>query len=241
MNVETVDYISEYCKNAFLRSPKSKELLVFLPSVNGKAIYPYYPRRSWGDELVKNYNVLYISDPYQPLSQYQEPMGSWFISPNGQSTLNILAEKISILKNEIGARKIVFYGSSMGGYAAVMLSTFIKGSKAIAECPQLYLKKHPGSRFVCENILSSEISISEIDPISYVVSGKQSHIHLICSVRDRHYSQHVLPFIEDLSNISAGINFKLTVNLYFDASYKNGHVALRKEHAVPIINEIFEF
>lgn len=36
--------ISTYCQNAYFPSKDSDKLLIFLPSVNGKDVYPYYPR-----------------------------------------------------------------------------------------------------------------------------------------------------------------------------------------------------
>lgn len=153
MKIET---IAEYCENEFHRSECSKTLLVFLPSVNGRGVYPYYPRHSWASILVKWFNILYISDPYQPLPQYKESGGSWFISPDGEMTLPVLAKKIENFADAIDANNIVFYGSSMGGYAAIVLGSMVKGGKVVAECPQLYLEKHPGSRFVCETLLDQK-------------------------------------------------------------------------------------
>lgn len=115
MNFESVNVISDYCQNYFIRSPKSNTLLVFLPAVNGKDVYPYYPRKSWGQELSENYHILYISDPYQPLSEYEESMGSWFISPSGEATIELLAEKIKLFIKDISVENVIFYGSSMGG------------------------------------------------------------------------------------------------------------------------------
>src|SRR5690606_19417753 len=99
MKQESLSVISEYSENRFIRCQNAhcKKLLVFLPSVNGKGVYPYFPRLSWGAELSKKYNVLYISDPYQPLELYSESMGSWFISPDGVLTLDALARRIEQL------------------------------------------------------------------------------------------------------------------------------------------------
>jgi len=238
MKVESVDPISEYCQNVFLRSSNSNKLLVFLPSVNGKAFYPYYPRRSWGEELARNYNVLYVSDPYQPLPQYKEPMGSWFISPEGDSTIKTLSEKISQLKKEINVNDVIFYGSSMGGYAAIVLSSLISGSKAVAECPQIYLKKHPGSRFVCNNILKSCVAVEEIEPLSFLKFGKQKYVRILCSIFDQHYFQHIIPFTECLKNLNDGVNLNLTMSIYSNPNYKKGHVALQKNDALRVIQEV---
>jgi hypothetical protein len=239
MKFESLRLISEYCQNDFFGSLNSDKLLVFLPSVNGKKVYPNYPRRSWANELSKKYNVLYLSDPYQPLPQYEEPMGSWFISPDGFLTLEVLAKKISLLAKEIETDDVVFYGSSMGGYAAIILASLLDGSKAIAECPQLYLKKHPGSRFICENVLNNEICIDSVEPLAFLKNGKSKHIRLVCSVLDRHYTQHVLPFIKELESMSEDVDISFMLQAYIYSSYKKGHVAMNREDARKVIDEVF--
>ena len=238
MNFKSVEIISSYCKNDFIESPESNTLLVFLPAVNGKDIYPYYPRRSWGTELSKKYHVLYISDPYQPLSEYSEPMGSWFISPEGVSTIETLAEKIKLFMIDISVENVIFYGSSMGGYAAIILSSLIKDSKAIAECPQLYLNKHPGSRFVCENILHNDIPQYSIEPLNFLKNGQQRYVNISCSIFDRHFELHILPFLEDCKTELTSKEISVSVNIYNDSSYKKGHVALRKEDAFSLLKTV---
>ena len=234
----SIDLVSKYCENLFFRSPGSDVLLVFLPSVNGKSVYPYFPRKSWADALAKKYNVLYISDPYQPLPQYKESMGSWFISPDGKLTLEVLAKALVEVKKNIGAREIVLYGSSMGGYAALILASLIDGSKAIAECPQIYLKNHPGSRYVCEKLLDPSISFESKEPLAYLQSGGEAHLRIICSMFDSHYSQHVLPFIKDIEEKFDELSCSVTLYAYMNAEYKRGHVAMSKKDACNVIDEV---
>lgn len=237
--VFSLESLSEYCENLFFRSPDSDVLLVFLPSVNGRDVYPYYPRRSWAEGLSKKYNVLYVSDPYQPLPQYKEPMGSWFISPDGELSLGILAQKIINLKEQVGVKEVIFYGSSMGGYAAIILASLVDGAKAVSECPQLYLKKHPGSRFVSDNILCNSVSVSDVEPLAFVRNNSPKHIRLICSVFDRHYREHVLPFIEDVkTSCEEEVSFNMILQVYMSSDYKKGHVAMNKRDALRVIHEV---
>lgn len=238
INPISLEIVSKYCENIFFRSPESEVLLVFLPSVNGKDVYPYFPRKSWAEELVKKYNVLYISDPYQPLSQYKVPMGSWFISPDGKLTLGVLAEKIFEVKEQIGAKEVIFYGSSMGGYAAIILASLIGEAKAVAECPQLYLLNHPGSRYVCDNILCQDVEVGNVEPLCFVGRSSPKHIRLVCSIFDRHYAQHVLPFIKDIEVMSESLFCDVTLQAYMSQDYKKGHVAMNKQDALRVISEV---
>lgn len=234
-----LDFISDYCENLFYENKDSRKLLVFLPSVNGRGNYPYYPRISWGGDLVKKYNVLYLSDPYQNNELYNIPMGSWFISPDGRSTIREVAERINLLVEKYAIEQVVFYGSSMGGYAALMISALVDGSNAIAECPQLYLVKHPGSRYVCQEILDKNIDHSLIEPLIQLKNGRQGSQYIICSVFDAHYKQHVAPFLEDIRNQSLDIN--LSVILYSNPNYAKGHIALNKKDAFSEIEKVMSF
>jgi hypothetical protein len=230
-----------YCKNRFFQSEDkdSKKLLVMLPAVNNSNNFPYFPRISWGPELSKKYHVLYVSDPYQHHPCYSSVGGSWFISPDGVPSLVALADKINSLKTHHGLDDVLFYGSSMGGYAAIVLSSYFKGSKAVAECPQLYLNKHPGSRFVTEKILKRDITLSEIEPLYYIKKDHACNLKIICSIFDHHYSQHVLPFVEELKSFDNTLNMKLQVSLYMNIDYKKGHVALNKADAFKVIESMY--
>lgn len=207
--------------------------------MNGKGTYPYFPRISWAEEL-KLHNILYISDPYQPFSQYKTPMGSWFISPDGELTLNFLAEKIKKFIEQINVDNVIFYGSSMGGYAAIILSSLVHGSKSIAECPQLYLSKHPGSRFVCENILNKNVHVEDIEPLNFLKKNSPKHLRIICSMFDRHHSQHIIPFMNDIQNHLIDGCTNISFSSYIDLSYTKGHVALKKDDALRVIRDVFE-
>ena len=236
MKSEGLVELSNYCDNLFYRCDNSNKLIIFLPSVNGKGIYPYFPRVSWGEELSERYNILYISDPYQEIEIYGESMGSWFVSPEGESTLPLLAKIIEKIICDFGMDDVVFYGSSMGGYASIMLSSLVSGSKAIAECPQIYLKGHPGSRYVVNNILRKDFSPDLIEPINYLKMGVQKHIRIICSAFDHHYSQHISPFIDEIKD--ADICANMSFSIFFDEKYTKGHVALKKEDAYKVIDQV---
>lgn len=216
---------------------KSNKAIFFLPSVRSKPVYPYYPRISWANELNKNYNVFYIADPYQNEDVYTDSGGSWFISPNGESCLNQLSAFIKDLCHKYGLEEILFYGSSMGGYASICLSMMHDNSMAISECPQLYLDKHPGSRHVLN---TNKLSSSIYAPLSFHrQSCKANSIKIVCSIHDRHYQTHVLPFIEEVKDKNIASSFN--VILFSSEEYPSGHVALNKCDAIDMIYSCFNF
>ncbi|MDX1751276.1 MAG: hypothetical protein R3271_13250 [Methylophaga sp.] len=218
----------------FFECEKSHELLVFLPSVRNKDIYPYYPRISWGLEFSKHWNVLYLADPYQNEEAYSEPGGSWYINSEGKSCLSNIASAINELCARFGYKKVLFYGSSMGGYSSIILSLLTSNSIAIAECPQLFLRKHPGSRAVLDSFVSGDVE--KYEPMHFLKSYEgNAKIKLVCSLHDRHYAQHVLPFLELLQE-SNSKNVDVDALIYSRGKYKKGHVALDKNDAYELIS-----
>lgn len=238
MNDDSV--LNGICESRLFRNTDSKKLVVFLPPVNGKNIYPYYARISWASELAAKVNILYVSDPYQPLEAYKEPMGSWFISPAGKSALPLIAEKIADFSTDNGIDEVLFYGSSMGGYSAIILSSLVPNSSAVAECPQLFLKKHPGSRYVIDNIVSADLNESLFEPFYFLKNGCSKYIEISCSIYDRHYKNHVLPFIRLLESSESILSTRIDINFFSSTSHKKGHVARFREEAFSSINRILK-
>lgn len=236
MNCNNV--LHDICESKLFRNTNSRKLVVFLPPVNGKKIYPYYARISWASELVSKVNVLYVSDPYQQREEYKVPKGSWFISPEGESALPVIAERIVSFLKENSIDEVLFYGSSMGGYSAIILSSLVPNSYAVAECPQLFLKKHPGSRYVIEEIVSVDLDESLFEPFYFLKKGCPKYIEISCSIYDRHYRNHVLPFIRLLESTDEIISTKIDINFFSSTNYEKGHVARFREDAFPSIKRI---
>ncbi|MBB4865103.1 pimeloyl-ACP methyl ester carboxylesterase [Pseudomonas nitritireducens] len=223
------------CECSFFSAPNSRKVVVFLPSASDKDIYPYYPRLSWENDLSGKVNVLYINDPFQHLDAYKTPMGSWYISPSGDFVLPEVAVLLQDFLSGKGIDEVLYYGSSMGGYAAVVLASLHPGAKAIAECPQLFLSGHPGSRYVYENFLRKTIDVETVEPLSFVRKSVGSQIRIFCSVQDYHYKVHVLPFAEKVSACQESEHVDIEFIGYKKPGYKSGHVALSKADALPLI------
>lgn len=222
------------CDSRFFPAKGSKKAIVFMPSANDKGIHPYFPRLSWQSELSKNANVIYINDPFQHLAEYQIPMGSWYVSPEGEFVLPDISTAIQKFLSDNSIDEVIYYGSSMGGYASLILASLHPGSHAIAECPQLFMLKHPGSRYICENILNKEIGIDSIEPLAYLKNSKHASINIVCSLHDYHYKVHVAPFAEKISSDEPTAG-DISFTIYSKPNYKSGHVALNKSDALSII------
>ena len=206
------------CPARFESVGDKRKLVVFLPAVTNKAIFPYFPRISWRLDLVEDADVLYLADPYQQLPEYKESMGSWFISPEGKSLLPSIVEAFNSNEVQDKYENIVFYGSSMGGYASIMLGLQVGKSKSIAECPQINLDKHPGSAYVLSQMMPD--NVDELLPFKYIKNSKKFDITIVCSVFDLHHQRkHLIRFQDFLSNEERVLGSFKFVN-YLNPNYK---------------------
>ena len=224
------DFPCAYFKN------NSDLLLVFLPSVTlGKPYpYPYFPRISIKDKI-DDFDFLYIADPFQDDLDYSEPGGSWFLNRNGDSVLPVLGSLINDFRNRNSYRRVVFYGSSMGGYASIILASFVDGSICIAECPQIYLRKHSSSSYVL-NKYCAHVPNDFYDIDKFLPSDSNSFFKIICSVYDHHVHDHIIPFVNWLSTNELN-KARFDIVLYCDDSYSRGHVALNLQDCIKIISD----
>jgi hypothetical protein len=130
-------------------------VVIFMPSAKSEAVkshYPYYPRHTWAN-LLDRYCVVYVGNPCDRLVCDFAP-GSWFLN-GATSALPSLAD---ILIDLVGVgRNILVYGSSMGGYAGVILGSLIGASHVIAECPQIDLPKYPPFKALLTDYLPGSI------------------------------------------------------------------------------------
>lgn len=220
----------------FINNDKDN-LLVFLPAANGKSIHPRHPRFKWKDYFKDDCSLLYLSDPYQGFCDYQSSQGSWYISRSGEFVLPTLANELDAFIKKRGFQKVIFYGSSMGGTAAIILSSLVPGSIAIAECPQLFLLNHRRSRIVIENFIGLHNYWGQFDPIEYLKNSKAKKLIIICSIHDRHYSNHVLPFVDIFCE--NGIDIDTEFLSFSDPVVGKGHVVLRFKRTLDVILNAF--
>lgn len=85
--------------------------------------------------LAYRVSSLYFSDPALHIHPSLEL--AWFTGWKGAEVHRDLARWIMTAAEEIGARDIVLTGSSGGGFAAMMLATYIPGSTAVVYSPQV--------------------------------------------------------------------------------------------------------
>lgn len=111
-----------------------KALFVLMPSaVDRKRMsLPAFNRWTWAKEGVFPGNILCISDP--TLELHDDLALGWCLGNSKSCATQELAGFVKALAQSMGIpnEKIVIYGSSAGGFAALALSSLIEGSIAIA-------------------------------------------------------------------------------------------------------------
>lgn len=129
----------------FAEAPK--HLLCLLPSAQPRSVapqIPFFPRWSWASGF-DEWDVVSLSDPM--LHAAPELHASWFVSTTTDITkeLAVFLKELCV-RREIQADMVTLYGSSMGGYGALMIAASLPGSRAIAEVPQLDLLEYPDAQ-----------------------------------------------------------------------------------------------
>ena len=98
---------------------------------------PRFHRHSWNF----GYSTIYYNDPTRYLDDSLE--GGWGIGTPEEWYLEVIKNIIIKIARFFNFKNedILFYGSSLGGFMSIQLSIMVKGSKSIADVPQLTFEK----------------------------------------------------------------------------------------------------
>lgn len=122
----------------------AKNLICLFPSAQpsaGPQQNPIFHRWSWYNHFPESH-VISLSDP--GLYSSSEIRAAWFMG-QGNDIVVEMAQHISRIayKLDIALDDIVLYGSSMGGFGALMVAAELRHSTAVAEVPQLDMRLYP--------------------------------------------------------------------------------------------------
>lgn len=95
----------------------------------------FYTRATWQDQWPTS-DVICFSDP--AIGQDSRLNGAWYMHRDYdviQALADLVMEQAD--SRNISHNRIVVYGSSLGGFGALMLAAHIPGARAVAEVPQL--------------------------------------------------------------------------------------------------------
>lgn len=185
-------------------------------------------------------NLLAFSDPSLELGAIT---CAWFL---GDRELGKLSKRfrpiIQHVVEETGAEKVLFFGGSGGGYAAVNFASSYEGSAAIAMNPRLNLDAGPPSKLrpyleVCHNahtVTPIRRVKSEFFQPNLAENFKQEAGPDLLILQNRNDSRYLNrqtnPFIKELSSYPHGY-----IRLFDGAS---GHSPASKEFLTPLIRRL---
>lgn len=201
------DYVSKsgFLYQTFLQKKKGSDILVVLlhgAKDQGQTSPPYFDRWSWVSSVF-NCNLLNISDPTLQVDKKMKL--AWYLGSSDEYVTLRIVEIVDSISNalNIPKEKVVFWGSSGGGFAAMQASLLLDGSVSVAINPQTsvlnYYKGHVDTAI--KNCFSDDVSghkekLSIFDRMRSVVSSRSS-VYVFQNVNDRfHYENHFTPFKE---------------------------------------------
>lgn len=202
-----------------------------------RSLWPRFDRNTWAKDIKAN--AIYYFDPTVYLGDTSLGWGygtekKWYIE-------NIAVLILEILKKwGITMENTLFYGSSAGGYTAILLAILLHG-KATVINPQLIIPNFwPNlyKKFV-------EIVTSKNEPLKeerlYITKVVQREayfpqIHLIQNMfAKRDIQTQLAPFLNEMAELEIDCKDKLQINFYTDLAGNNGMPS--KEECLRMIKE----
>ncbi len=231
------------------REPKSNKTIVLLPSAQSKAKrrFPYYSRGLWAPDF--KCNIIVVSDPTLQLNL--SLLGGWFQGVNANWVLPLVLAHIDRFLSEWGQKweDCCFYGSSLGGFAALQAICYHPQAKAFVEIPQIDLREYtdPSMRDLAQ-LCYGEQAVKNVDDrysnrISVIETIRATQeigrFFYFQKLNDRHhFDKHFSPFSQFLQSEGkqyAKSGYMLEVG---DMSGQNsmGHSPLEKFEAIRLIS-----
>ncbi len=228
--------------------PASKSLIVFMPHALSAApndrIYPCFARWKWGADLAVS--LIVLDDP----TIYQGDLqGGWF---QGDATHFALDDAVKIILSvckqcNIPTQNVILYGSSLGGFAALMAAAEIEGSLAFAEIPQTDLPKYCFASVItklCEVVYGNK-NVAEICakyPDRFMVIERYRKLQTIPRIKLVHElsdepngATQIYPFLSKLAVLAKELQQPLeNINVTL-TTHGKGHIAFRSYEAYPLI------
>lgn len=129
----------------------NKPLFVFFHGAvdQEKTIIPHFVGLSYKRMLPAN--LLHVAEP--SLVYNTAIRSAWFLGSSDIDLPNILKDIVTDYSERLGNSKIIFFGSSGGGYPALYMSQLMKNSLSIVNSPATSISNHPRRKTLVSNYL----------------------------------------------------------------------------------------
>lgn len=135
-------------------------LIVALQGALGRGME--MPRFEWVRALkARTETKLFISDA--ALGTDADLYLSWYFGTASDDVQERIARYIEHVAAQIGASRIVLFGNSAGGYAAIALGQRIRNSRALALNPQIHIEKWPYCPIFIKRVFGESKTFAELD------------------------------------------------------------------------------
>lgn len=204
---------------------------------------PIFQRLKWCDDF--DCNLIYFNDPtlYNVNTKIGWGVGSdksWYLEEMSKYLLDILENL------DINNEKVLVYGSSGGGYMALVLAGMLKGCTTLVNNPQTNIVNY--SKSIVEEIITNNFPGENFET---VVKDNMRRISIIEHYKSQKYipkivywqniickydiNMQVRPFINELANLTELDTNNIKFDFYFD--YVNDHNPLGRDITVNYINQ----
>ncbi len=166
---------------------------------------PLFIRNSWDFKE----STIYFEDP----TRYVYSLKSgWGIGTPNEWFLDNIKNIILKIANfyDIPNEKLIFFGSSSGGFTSIQLATMVKGSLAIGDCPQTDLRKWTYYWKNLKGTIFNQFSDEEINRnfayrislIDYMIKENYvPNLLFITSLNQNDIATQTVPFIQQLHKL----------------------------------------
>lgn len=239
--------LSFYTYHIFFKKKNSRKLLIFFNGAidRSKGSPPVFQRKSWIDAF--DANILIFDDP--TINDENDLKLGWYI---GNAQENVQYHIIQIIKAFLKSLNIdqsdtYCFGSSAGGFMAMVVATHMRDVTAIVNNPQTNVFKFYAG--ILESFL--EQNFKNIDSQEYITRfsipdliDKLQYIPKVYywqNIYDEfHYLHHYLYFQKALNDIVKSENLQVNLEYKVYSDPKAKHNPLSKELTVQYINEILD-
>lgn len=220
------------------------KIICFMPSAISRGVNRnplQLSRFRWAEDLTE-FHVLALADP--AITMHVDLLGGWYVHRE-DDLLTELGFLVSKQIKNLGLKNsdVLFYGSSLGGYGALALSSIVEGSSAIAEVPQIDVSEwsiRSAVTAIENHILGESFDTfrleqpHKVDLIDrFIRTGNIPNFKIITNVNDAMY-RYQKNFMEELLLLNLPVYGNQQLHITTEVS---GHKAISKNLAISAIRE----